>query len=74
MAYPDLETELEAERANGDRVHAALATALAMLRDDERESLRAILICPRISQLTVGHVIDGALLLHEQTSDRRVYC
>jgi len=73
MAYETVEAELEAERENGDRVHAALATALAMLRKDELDSLRAVLVCPRASQLTVGHVIDGALALHEQTTDRRVY-
>jgi hypothetical protein len=71
MPYDTHEDELEAERQNGDRLNAALTTALAMMRDDEREALNAVLVCPRASQLTVGHVLDGALALHQQVNDRR---
>lgn len=71
MTYKTDAEECDAERENGDRLHAALATALAMMRDEERASLRAVLVCPRASQLTVGHVLDGAEAMHQQIIDRR---
>jgi hypothetical protein len=67
----ETEQELERERDNGDRLAAALDTVLYYMRDEDRESLRATLICPRGSQLTVGHVIDGAQALHVRTIDKR---
>jgi hypothetical protein len=69
--YADQDAELDAERENADRLHATLVTTLAMMRGDERDCLRAVLLCPRASQLTLGHVIDGALALHEGVDARR---
>jgi hypothetical protein len=69
----ETEEELRRERENSDRLAAALATALACLnRDDD---LRHVVIGPILGrglpQLTVGHVVDGALGLHHGTVKAR---
>lgn len=65
-AMRELEDELVRERDNADRLHAVLDTVLAAMRHDDHEDLRAVLIAPRSSQLTLGHVIDGAQALHRE--------
>jgi hypothetical protein len=67
----ETEAELDRERENGDRLQAALKLVLGMMRADELDDLRAVLITPRTCNLTVGHVLDGALALHESVCSAR---
>lgn len=60
----DTEAELDRERENADRLHAVLQLTLAMMRSDERDDLRAVLLMPQTCQLTLGQVLDGALAMH----------
>lgn len=61
----DIEAELDRERENADRLHAVLQLVIAQMRSDERDDLRAVLLVPHSSQLTVGQVLDGALAMHD---------
>lgn len=69
MAEPfdSIEEHLEAEEHNADRLVAALKVARLYLDDD---TLHCV-VGPPDCQLTVGHVVDGALAQHEQMTKRR---
>lgn len=62
------DAELDRERENGDRLAAVLKLVGQTANGPDWDDLRAILLVPqRGSQLTLGHVIDGALAMHEIT-------
>ena len=67
----EFDQALDDERTNGDRLAAVLRTALSLLRADDRDDLMASIIGPSANQLTVGHVVDGALALHDRLSEGR---
>lgn len=62
---PDIEAELDRERENADRLRTALQLVLDRMQDDERDELRAVLLIPPRSELTLGQVLDGALAMHD---------
>lgn len=71
MDDPTLEDRLVLEQANSDRLRETLELVLHSMRDDERDMLKAQLVSPRICQLTLGDVIDGAIALHEKCVGNR---
>lgn len=64
----DIEKELQLERENSDRLAAALRTVMGAARDE----LPHVVIVVH-SMVTIGHIADGALAMHDKATTRRIY-
>lgn len=67
----ETDLELRRERDNADRLAAALEVLMRSLNKDD-STMHVVVGYPGAkNQLTVGHVVDGALALHDATRERR---